>query len=177
MAWDCRPLTREVFVDVFDKAPLVTGADKFAKTFLAKADSFKLWPYAQGCFDGDRLGAAIVMRVGKRNPVTANLELLHTFAVYRQQGLAKQLVLEEYQKLYRNALYFRVSSEADSVEFYRRLGFRFWGKQRSGCLLCMHAIGGTSPAQAKYDFNDPVIAGAVLSNRKGGVVEMFEELY
>lgn len=176
MVWESRPLTREVFIGAM-RASLVAGADSFAKTFLAKANAFNLWPLARGCFEDDRLGAAIIMRVGKRNPITANLELLHTFAVYRKQGLAKQLVLEEYQKLYRNALYFRVSSEIDSVGFYRALGFRFWGKQKSGCFLCMHRIGGNSPQQATYDFTDPTIAGAVCSGRKGGVVEKFEELF
>lgn len=171
MSWSCRTLTREEFV----AAPLTAG-DKFAKTFLAKADTFGLWPNAVGCFDGAVLGAAIILRVGRRNPVTANLELLHTFAAYRRQGLAKRLVLEEYQKLYRNALYFRVSSEVEAVEFYRAMGFRFWGRQKSGCLLCMHAIGGILPTQAKYDCNDPAILCAVLSGRKGGVVERFEAL-
>lgn len=171
MSWDCRPLTREEFTTV----PL-TVEDGFAKTFRMKADAFDLWSHAVGCFDGKTLGAAIILRRGKRNPITANLELLHTFALHRRQGLAKKLVLEEYSKLYRNALYFRVSSEAESVDFYRALGFRFWGRQKSGCLLCMHAVGGSAPTQAKYDPNDPVILRAVLSGRKGGCVERFEEL-
>lgn len=165
-------VTREQFV----ATPLDLPADKFAKTFVAKADSMELWPFAEGEFAGDVLCSCIIVRLGLRYPVIANLQLLHTFAPFRRQGSAARLVQRAYAEARRNgAQYFRVSSEPEAVPFYLSQGFKFWGEQKSGSLLSMHKVAG--PLQeGVYNPKDPVIAAAIFSKRKGGVVNMFEEL-
>lgn len=148
--------------------------DKFAKTFRAKADARRLWNMALGEWKDDVLRGAIIGRMGKRNGVM-NLELLHVFARYRGQDIGTKLmerVLQEAEKA--NATHFRVSSEPNAVDFYRSLGMKFWGKQKSGSLLCIFRMQGWDPRKGIYDDGDPVVRGAVFTGQRGSVVDHFE---
>jgi hypothetical protein len=119
------------------------------------------------------MGAIIVTR-SKRLPTVYNLQLLHTFAAFRKMGVGRFLV-ESVLGLIGNETeaYFRVSSEPDAVGFYEALGFKFLGKQKSGCQLSMFRINGTSPSQGIYSLDEEAIFKAVHKRGKGGCVEVF----
>jgi hypothetical protein len=53
------------------------------------------------------------------------------------------------------------------------MGFKFLGKQKSGCSLSMFKINGKNFADGIYDLSDPVIHAAVYKKGKGGCVEVF----
>lgn len=166
-------VTRSQFVST----PREAG-DKFAGTFVAKADALDLWPTVVGILDDDNhVRAAISVRLSKRAPVVANLQLLHTFAVHRRLGLARSLVLLEYYRVSKLAEYFRVSSEEDAVGFYRSLGLKFWGTQKSGSFLCVHRIRGQQPMLGAYDPEDVLIKHVLKPNSplRGSLVNRFEE--
>jgi hypothetical protein len=57
--------------------------------------------------------------------------------------------------------------------FYESMGFKFLGKQKSGCSLSMFKINGNNFADGIYDLNDEVIYKAVYKKGKGGCVEVF----
>ena len=169
-----RKCTREEFVSALtdDKA------DNFAKTFVAKADMQKNWDECLGAFDEDgSLMGAIITTVGKTNPKTANLQLLHTFAKHRRKGVAKELTIQSFTDATwtRGAVYFRVSAEPDAVPFYESLGFRFWGKQKSGCSLSMFKVAGGKIETGIYDEKDPHIRRALFSGRKGSLASSYTE--
>ncbi len=150
-------------------------ADSFAKTFVAKADMQEQWDECVGAWEGDVLCGAIITTVGKRPPYTANLQLLHTFAAHRGKGVAKLLCLDSLRLAKKKgAKYFRVSSEKDSVAFYEKIGFKFWGKQKSGCQLSIFRIDGPDFASGDYDYNDQIINNAIHKKGKGGCVEIFD---
>lgn len=162
--------TREQFV----KAISSDAADKFAKTFIAKADMQDQWDYCVGAFDGDELLAAIITTISKRKPFVANLQLLHTFAKHRGKGAAKKLCEESLLHVKKHqAKYFRVSSEKEAVGFYEKIGFKFWGKQKSGCQLSIFRIDGDTFASGDYDYTDSFINNAIHKKGKGGCVEIF----
>jgi GNAT superfamily N-acetyltransferase len=149
-----------------------TGPDRFAGTFKAKADLLDLWPHALGITDGDRVAGAIVIKVNTRAPV-ANLQLLHTFADYRKQGIARRLVLHAYALISDQAKYFRVSSEHDAQDFYRKLGLKFWGEQKSGSLLCAHKITCADPAKGDYRLDD-TLRMMLYSHKRGTLVKRYD---
>ena len=149
------------------------GPDHFAGTFRAKADTMKLWPLVEGWVEGDKICAAICIRITKRAPLVANLQLLHTFSTERRRGLATKLVLRGYWMAAQTADYFRVSSEPDAQEFYRSLGLKFWGTQKSGSLLCVHRIKGNEPDTGNYAMT-PAIQKMLFSGRRGALVEKFD---
>jgi len=148
--------------------------DNFAKTFVAKADMQDQWDYCIGAFDGNELTAAIITTISKTKPHVANLQLLHTFAKHRGKGSAR-LLCEDSLKRARatGATYFRVSSEKTAVGFYERLGFKFWGTQKSGCQLSIFRINGDNYSEADYDYSDTIINKAVNRKGKGGCVTLF----
>lgn len=148
--------------------------DKFAKTFRAKADALKLWPLAFGAVEEGQVRAAICLRIGKRTPLVANLELLHTFAAYRRLGFASGLVLRTYDELPGGVEYFRVSSELGAVPFYRSLGLKFWGEQKSGSLLSMHRVQTQFLMDGDYT-KDKVIQAALNSGRRGSLVKEYKK--
>lgn len=164
-----RKCTRDEFV-----AAITTDkADNFAKTFVAKADMQEQWDDCLGAFDdsGSLMGA-IIATVGKNK--VANLQLLHTFNAYRGKGVAKELTLSAYEiAKFAGAKYFRVSSEIDAIPFYEKIGFKFWGKQKSGCQLSIFRINGELK-DGDYDYNDTTINSAINRKGKGGCVELFE---
>lgn len=166
-----RETSRQEFVEAITDDP----ADKFAKTFVAKADYQELWP-VWGCWDTRRytpsqLMGAISWTVGKRRPEMVNLQLLHTFAKYRRQGVATYLCNQFLWHINLQGLgYWRVSSEPEAVPFYESLGIEFLGIQKSGCRLAVARVG-TTFESCQYDISDKVIYDAVHKKGKGGCVE------
>jgi len=169
-------MLRSVTAEQFSKAITEDPADKFAKTFVAKANMQEQWGYCVGAWDGDELMGAIITTVSKRKPHVANLQLLHTFAKHRRKGVAAKLCEDslKYAKQF-NAEYFRVSAEPDAVVFYERIGFKFLGRQKSGAQLSMFRIAGETFFDGEYDIEDPVIYKAVHKKGKGGCVDFFVE--
>ena len=166
-----QPVSREQFVGAISDSK----EDKFAKTFVAKATMQEQWCHCQGCWSeqGELMGAIIVTR-SKRLPTVYNLQLLHTFCAHRKLGVGRFLVGAILDQIGNETdSYFRVSSEPESVGFYERLGFKFLGKQKSGCLLSMFKIAGSDPASGIYNIDDPAINKAVHKKGKGGCVEVF----
>lgn len=153
--------------------------DGFARTFIAKCDMMDKWDYCIGIktLGESELLSIIVTTHSKTSPKTANLQLIHTFAKYRAKGhgsfLCKESVLNAYAA---NCKYFRVSAEESAVGFYRSIGFKFVGRQKSGCYLSIFPL--TSP---KIEENklvlDSVIEKALYSKRKGGCVQIFKEVF
>jgi GNAT superfamily N-acetyltransferase len=164
-------ITRQQFVECITK----DKADSFAKTFVAKADAYGLWDNCIGCFDEkDNLNGAIIIRISKRKPVVANLELLHTFAAHRKKGVAKKLCERGLEfAIMNDAEYFRVSAEPSAVEFYKKIGFSFWGKQKSNCQLSIFRINGKRFEDGIYYIADENIRKALFRKGKGGCIEVF----
>jgi ribosomal protein S18 acetylase RimI-like enzyme len=162
--------TREQFKTAISDA----RDDNFAKTFIAKADMQKQWEHCVGAFDDGVLLGAIITTISKRNPPVANLQLLHTFAAHRGKGVGRILCDDALKSVRtKGAKYFRVSSEKTAVEFYKRIGIKFLGKQKSGCQLSIFKIGGDQFSSGIYDIDDSVIFNAVNKKGKGGCVEIF----
>lgn len=164
-----RKTTRQEFINAItdDKA------DAFAKTFVAKADMQDQWEHCVGAWKDNELAGAVIVTVSKREPKIANLQLLHTFSKFRKQGVGKSLCERSFHSIINSAEYFRVSSEPESVEFYKRLGFKFQGKQKSGCQLSIFRINGDKFSDGIYEMYDTVIRNAVYRKGKGGCVEIF----
>lgn len=149
-------------------------ADSFAKTFVAKADMQKNWDRCIGCWDNGELMGAIITTRSKRIPYVFNLQLLHTFAKHRRKGVAKILTQDSLDRAQGiGTSYYRVSAEPGAVAFYQSMGFKFLGKQKSGCQLSMFKINGNDFKTGYYDINDEVIRKAVHKKGKGGCVEVF----
>jgi hypothetical protein len=166
---------REVSRDQFIAAISNDKADKFAKTFVAKATMQEQWLHCQGCWSeqGELMGAIIVTK-SKRLPSVYNLQLLHTFACHRKMGVGRFLVESVLCAIGNESDgYFLVSSEPDAVGFYEALGFKFLGKQKSGCQLSMFRINGVSPSQGIYNLDEEAIFKAVHKRGKGGCVVVF----
>lgn len=162
--------------DEFIKAISSDKADSFAKTFVSKADMQEQWDECWGAYNDDgQLMAAIITTISKRKPFVANLQLLHTFAAHRGKGAARVLCEDSLRQVKkRGAQYFRVSSEPESVGFYEKVGFKFWGKQKSGCQLSIFRIDGKTFSECDYDYTDQMINNAIHKKGKGGCVEIFD---
>ena len=170
-----RPITKEEFISAItdDKA------DGFSKTFVSKANmgGDKFWDNCLGMIDADtqEVMGAIILTVSVRKPHVANLQLLHTFAKHRRQGVAKELVnLGLGDVIHREAEYLRVSSEIPAFAFYESMGFEWIGEQKSGCRLSMFKINGEKVSDGLFDINDPVINKAAFTKAKGGCVKIFK---
>lgn len=162
-----RKTTREEFVNhiTLDKA------DSFARTFMAKADMQDIWDKCIGCWEEDSLMGAIITTTSKKVPHIANLQLLHTFSKHRRKGVARILTQNSLDDACNQGVsYYRVSAEPDAVIFYESMGFKFLGKQKSGCSLSMFKINGNKFSDGIYDIKDPVIYAAVNRKGKGGCV-------
>jgi len=161
--------------DQFISAISTDKGDNFARTFVAKADMQEQWDYCIGLFDGSELCGAIITTISKRTPPVANLQLLHTFVKHRGKGVAKILCEDSLKSVRANgAKYFRVSSEISAIAFYEKIGFKFWGKQKSGCQLSIFKIVDDTFVGGDYDYADSVIYNAVNKKGKGGCVEVFD---
>ncbi len=147
-------------------------ADKFAKTFVSKANMQKQWEHCIGYWEEEELLGAIITTVSKRKPHVANLQLLHTFAKHRRKGVARILTQDALERAISNdSEYFRVSAEPGAVDFYKSMGFRFFCKQKSGCQLSMFKINGSSYTSGLYDREDVIIDKALSKKGKGGCWE------
>lgn len=167
---------RECTAEQFKSAITEDPADKFAKTFVAKANMQEHWGYCMGAWEDDNLLGAIITTISKREPKVANLQLLHTFAKHRGRGVGRVLCEHSLSFARENgSVYFRVSAEPDAVAFYERIGFQMLGKQKSGCQLSMFRIDGDRFTDGDYDINDSVISKAVFKKGKGGCVEVFQK--
>jgi GNAT superfamily N-acetyltransferase len=163
-----RKTTREEFVAHITE----NKADSFAKTFAAKADMQNIWGSCIGCWSGNDLMGAIITTISKRVPSVANLQLLHTFAKHRRKGVARVLTQSSLDNARQEgAVYYRVSAEPEAVLFYESMGFKFLGKQKSGCSLSMFKITGNNFSAGLYNTSDPNIYAAVHRKGKGGVVD------
>lgn len=165
-----RDTTREEFVTHITN----DKADSFAKTFVAKADMQEQWQYCIGCWDDSELAGAIITTRSKKPPYVFNLQLLHTFSKHRRKGVARILTQDSLNRAQGlGTSYYRVSAEPGAVVFYESMGFKFLGKQKSGCSLSMFKINGNNFSDGLYDLSDPVIQAAVYKKGKGGCVEVF----
>ena len=152
------------------------SADKFAKTFVAKANMQEQWEYCTGAWDGEELLGAIITTISKRTPKVANLQLLHTFNKHRGKGVGKVLCIDSLKNARaKGAVYFRVSAEPDAVQFYERIGFTFLGEQKSKCQLSMFRITSDVISEGEFSMDDTVIYNAVHKKGKGGCVKVFAE--
>jgi hypothetical protein len=148
-------------------------ADKFAKTFVAKATIQNQWDSCIGLWDNDLLGAMIVT-FSKRLPKVANLQLLHTFYKHRGKSIGTSLMKYSlHLSIKQECEYFRISAEPDAVLFYQKLGMKMLGVQKSKCQLSMFKIVNDDFHQGIYDINDPIINKAVYKKGKGGCVKIF----
>lgn len=164
-------VTKEQFKSFISK----DKQDNFAKTFISKCDMLEAWNMVTGYWQGDQLCGAILVTISKKLPKVANLQLLHTFNAHRRKGVAKELCnhgLEYAHSI--KAEYFRVSSEPESVDFYKRLGIKFLGKQKSGCQLAMFQVNSSDFSKIDYTV-DSTIYAAMTKKGKGGCVECFVE--
>ena len=159
----------------FVSAISTSKEDNFAKTFVAKADMQDQWEFCIGAYDGAELTAAIITTISKTKPHVANLQLLHTFVKHRGKGSARILCEDSLKRARASgATYFRVSSEKGAVGFYERLGFRFWGAQKSGTQLSIFRIGGDTFLEGDYDYSDTTINKAVNRKGKGGCTTLYD---
>ena len=174
-------VTKDEFVSAITNDP----ADKFAKTFVAKANMQEQWEcgshhLCMGLWDEDELTGAIITSISKREPKVANLQLLHTFAKHRGKGVGKTLCLDSLRyAMHEQAKYFRVSAEIPAIEFYKKIGFDMLGEQKSGCQLSMFKINSDMKSFDEGDYNicDPTIFKAVYKKGKGGCVKIFKECH
>ena len=165
-----RETNREEFVAHLTK----DKADKFAHTFVAKCDMLKAWDKCIGVWQDDKLAGAIVVTISKRKPLTANLQLLHTFNQFRKKGIASLLCEHGLRYAYENkAEYFRVSAELDAVPFYEKFGFKMVCRQKTAQLAMFRL---TSPNIRENDMKiDEYIWKQMNRKGKGGCIECFVE--
>jgi hypothetical protein len=108
-----RKTTKDEFLNASNKYP----DQKFAKTFISKADMQSQWEHCIGAWEDGHLLGAIITTISVRKPHVANLQLLHSFVKYKGVGR----ILCEYSLRdvgNRGAEYYRVSSEIASIGVY-----------------------------------------------------------
>jgi ribosomal protein S18 acetylase RimI-like enzyme len=149
-------------------------ADRFARTFVAKCDMMQAWDKCMGAWYEGRLAGAIVVTVSKKKPLTANLQLLHTFNEFRGKGIASRLCEYGLQYAFDNkAEYFRVSAELDAVAFYEKFGFKMVCRQKTAQLAMFRL---TSPDIRENDLKiDEHIWKQMNRKGKGGCIDCFVE--
>jgi len=149
-------------------------ADKFARTFVAKCNMMKAWDKCMGVWIDEKLAGAIVVTISKRKPISANLQLLHTFNEFRGKGVASLLC--EYGLQYafdKKAEYFRVSAELDAVAFYEKFGFKMVCRQKTAKLAIFRL---QSPNIQENDMKlDHYIWKQMNRKGKGGCIECYVE--
>jgi GNAT superfamily N-acetyltransferase len=164
-------ITKEQFVSfITDRKE-----DRFAKTFVSKCDMLNKWDFVIGLWEKDELCGAILTTYSKRQPVVANLQLLHTFYKHRNKGIAKLLCEFSLYCAHRLRIdYFRVSAEPAAIKFYEKIGMKMIGEQKSKCQLSMFRI--TSPVFSENDYSiDSFIYKNITRKGKGGCVNIFIE--
>lgn len=168
MKW-LRKATRDEFV----KSLTDLKEDKFAKTFVAKCDMMEAWDQCRAIWVGDKLAGAIVVTISKREPKTANLQLLHTFHEFRGKGIGKELCEWAVGHAYENgAEYFRVSAELDAVPFYKKIGFDFICRQKTA-QLAMFRLSNETICKNDMLAIDDYIWKTMNKKGKGGCIECY----
>jgi len=149
--------------------------DGFAKTVVSKCRTYDLWDRTYGYFVNNELVGIVITTYTKRKPITANLQILFTYHVHRGNGYAKDMVLESIRQAYEYGCeYYRVSSEATAVQFYEKLGFKFFCKQKSGTQLSIFKVNNAIIQDS--DFNrDEKMDKMYFRKGKGGCVEVLGE--
>jgi GNAT superfamily N-acetyltransferase len=153
--------------------------DSFAKTFVAKANARNLWG-AYDCVgivdDCQKLLGGCITTISKREPVCANLQLIHVFHDSRNLGVGKKLVMQSIDYAVSvGAQYFRLSAEFEAIAFYEKLGFKFYGKQKSGTVLSIGKFVSVGDSTLTFSFDDTYIYNKLMSNIRGSLVEVFDE--
>lgn len=163
-------VTREQFLAAL--TPL--KEDRFAKTFVAKCDMLDAWDYCMGCWIDGKLSGAIIVTISKRKPKVANLQLLHTFYAFRGKGVARDLCQFGIDyAIESNVEYFRVSAELDAVDFYKKCGFQFVGKQKT-CELSLFRLTSSNISENNFE-PDEYVWKQMNRKGKGGCVEKYFE--
>lgn len=147
--------------------------DRFARTFVAKCDMLDKWDWVIGIWDEDELCGAILTTYSKRQPIVANLQLLHTFYKHRNKGIAKCLCDFSLYCAHRLKIdYFRVSADPEAIKFYEKIGMTMLGEQKSKCQLSMFRI--TSPEFRDNDYSiDSFIYKQMTRKGKGACIIIF----
>jgi len=149
--------------------------DSFARTVISKCNTYDLWDKTYGYYVGDELVGIMITTFTKRNPITANLQILFTYYRYRGNGYAKAMVLETIRQAHEYGCeYYRVSSEASAVEFYEKIGFKFFCKQKSGTQLSIFKVN-NSIIEDKDFIRDENMDKMYFRKGKGGCVEILGE--
>lgn len=150
--------------------------DAFARTFVLKADMQKIWDWCYSAIENDEILGAFILTKSKRQPYISNFQLVHTFAKARSRGVGSYLLQKAFEMAKQNGSeYFRVSSEKTAVDFYKKNGVKFIGKQKSGCLLSVFKLDSDTIKGCTVAANDPVVRSQIFGNRKGSIVEVFDE--
>lgn len=145
-----RAATRDEVLKAIEQS-IDPKADAFAKTFVGKADKQKMWDKCKGLFIDDELLSISITTVTKREPKTANLQLMHTFAKHRGKGYARILVDDAFGiASAEGCKYFRVSAERTAVGFYAKCGIPFLGMQKSGTFLALFRLDGPRDRMSHY---------------------------
>lgn len=162
--------SREMFTEAIVNSD--KKLDSFARTFIRKADMQNMWEHCVALVnENNNVCSAIITTYSKREPKVANLQLLHTFNAYRKQGHAAILCKASIENaLKNNCKYYRVSAEPSAVEFYKKIGFKFLGEQKSKCQLSMFRF---DEQEIVYDIEDTIINKAVYKKGKGGCIKIF----
>lgn len=148
--------------------------DSFARTFISKCNTYKLWDRCYGYYVEDKLVGLIVTTISKRAPYVANLQLLFSYYEYRGKGYAREMVQKCFDEVKGTVDYFRVSSEITAVDFYLKSGFKFQCKQKSGTSLSIFKV--TADTIAECDFEaDENMKKMFFSKAKGGCFEILDE--
>jgi ribosomal protein S18 acetylase RimI-like enzyme len=160
--------------------------DKSLRTFISKCNSMSLWSRGRfyGIYEKGQLASVCCFTRTVKKPYTGNLQLLHTLAKYRRKGYASKLINQSYVELVNGdkwidpLQYFRVSSEKSAVGFYKSLGFKFQGTQKSGCWLSVHMINNERPTikNGNYCLPQDYLGRLKNANLRGSLYNVFREL-
>lgn len=172
-----RKIEKEEFLRTLETETYNPDKDKFVKKFLLpRANALDLWHSAYGYFlPSGELAGVIICTLGKREPKTANLQILFVFDKFQRQGIGRELVeFALTNAVTLGAKYFRLSAEKHAREFYEKLGVKFWGTQKSGTYLSFFRAEGSTFSEGVYDVEDNHIKKSITAPRVGHIVKFAE---
>jgi GNAT superfamily N-acetyltransferase len=165
-------LTRDEFVSC---APL---EEEFRKYYIRECDDMEGWASTFGAWqDGfeDILLGAITIKIPKRWPLCCNIKLLYVFGASQGHGVGSELCQFAFRMAhFCKAEYFRVSVNPKAEQFYRKLGFKYWGRQRSGCFLSVFKVNGPEITDGLY-VRDRYVDNCLTKGCLGSLKEDFNE--
>ena len=118
--------------------------EQFRKYFIRECDEINGWSETYGAFGSGLLLGAITFKIPRKRPLCANIKLLYVFPEHQRKGIGEylcQFAFEVARQMH--CSYFRVSVSPDAYDFYHKVGFKYWGRQRSGCYLSIFKISDT----------------------------------